>query len=168
MPLLIDFKSGDKLIINGSVLENAGSNTKILVHNNSAILREKEVLSYEDAQTPASRVYFELQGAYISQDETIRNEHLKRFNHRLNEFVAACPNAMDIALKVREHVGGERLYKGLKEAQNLIKYESRVLSEFNEQLKAFLIQNEMAGDEQAIAPDEIGGESPLDSPPRAK
>ena len=144
MPLLIDFKSGDKLIINGSVLENIGGNTKILVHNNSAILREKEVLSQEDAQTPASRVYFELQGAYILLDPTEREECLKRFEQRLNEFIAACPGALDIALKVRDHVHGERIYKGLKEAQNLIKYESNVLAQFSEQLKTFLAENEQA------------------------
>lgn len=144
MPLLIDFKSGDKLIINGSVLENIGGNTKILVHNNSAILREKEVLSQEDAQTPASRVYFELQNAYILLDPTKREESLKHFEQRLNEFIAACPNALDIALKVRDHVHNERIYKGLKEAQNLIKYESNVLSQFSEQLKAFLAENDLA------------------------
>ena len=142
MPLLIDFKSGDKLIINGSALENIGSNTKILVHNNSAILREKEVLLREDAQTPASRVYFELQGAYIMVAPEEREECLKNFNVRLNEFIAACPNAMDIALKVRDHVEHDRIYKGLKEAQNLIKYESGVLHEFSEQLKSFLEENE--------------------------
>ena len=142
MPLLIDFKSGDKLIINGSVLENIGGNTKILVHNNSAILREKEVLSQEDAQTPASRVYFELQGAYILLDPAEREASLARFDQRLNEFIAACPNALDIALKVREHVENERIYKGLKEAQKLIKYESNVLHQFSEQLKSFLAENE--------------------------
>ena len=141
MPLLIDFKSGDKLIINGSVLENIGGNTKILVHNNSAILREKEVLSQEDAQTPASRVYFELQSAYILLDPTEREESLERFELRLNEFIAACPNALDIALKVRDHVHNGRTYKGLKEAQNLIKYESNVLAQFSDQLKAFLAEN---------------------------
>ena len=142
MPLLIDFKSGDKLIINGSVLENIGSNTKILVHNKSAILREKEVLSQEDAHTPASRVYPELQGAYILLDPTEREQCLQRFEQRLNEFIAACPNAMEIALKVRDHVHNDRIYKGLKEAQNLIKYESNVLAQFSEQLKAFLSEND--------------------------
>lgn len=155
MPLLIDFKSGDKLIINGSVLENIGGNTKILVHNNSAILREKEVLASEDAQTPASRVYFELQNAYISLNSDERHDCLKRFDQRLNEFIAACPNAMDIALKVRDHVENDRVYKGLKETQNLIKYESRVLQEFSAQLKAFLANNEMATDTQEEHPPEV-------------
>lgn len=141
MPLLIDFKSGDKLIINGSALENIGSNTKILVHNKSAILREKEVLLEEDARTPASRVYFELQGAYISADPHEREEHLKNYDLRLDEFISACPMAMEIAFKVREFVEHDHVYKGLKEAQNLIKYESGVLKEFSAQLKSFLDEN---------------------------
>ncbi|MCW8916148.1 MAG: flagellar biosynthesis repressor FlbT [Magnetovibrio sp.] len=144
MPLLIDFKSNDKLIINGAVLENIGGNTKILVHNNSAILREKEVLAQEDAQTPASRVYFELQSGYILQDEAQRQESLKRFELRLNEFIAACPNALDIAQKVRDNVQNDRIYKALKEARNLIKYESNVLQEFSEQLQNFLVESEAA------------------------
>jgi len=142
VPLLIDFKSGDKLIINGSALENIGGNTKFLVHNNSAILREKEVLLQEDAQTPASRVYFELQGSYILSEPHEREECLKKYTLRLNEFIAACPNAMDIALKVRGYVDKGQLYKGLKEAQNLIKYESGVLQEFSNQLKSFLVEND--------------------------
>ncbi len=65
MPLKIDFKSGDKMVINGAVVENVGPNTKLLVHNESAILREKEILSVADSTTPASRVYFSLQCSYI-------------------------------------------------------------------------------------------------------
>ena len=65
MPLSIDFKAGDKIIINGAVIENLGSNSTISIHNEAAILRGKEVLSAEDSTTPASRIYFTLQCAYI-------------------------------------------------------------------------------------------------------
>ncbi|MBF0246909.1 MAG: flagellar biosynthesis repressor FlbT [Alphaproteobacteria bacterium] len=143
MPLLIDFKAGDKLLINGSALENIGHNTKLLVHNKSAVLREKEVLSQEDAQTPASRVYFELQSAYILPEQTQRDEALKRFQQRLGEFIAACPKAKPIADKVTSNIDADRIYKGLKEAQNLIRYEADVLETFSQQLKQFLAENDL-------------------------
>ena len=60
---MIEIKSGDKLIINGAVIENTGSNTKLLIHNQASILRQKEVMSEEDSITPAARVYFALQCA---------------------------------------------------------------------------------------------------------
>ena len=41
MPLKLDFKAGDKMIINGTVIENVGPNAKLLIHNEASILREQ-------------------------------------------------------------------------------------------------------------------------------
>ena len=65
MPLKLDFKAGEKLVINGAVVENVGGNAKLLVHNESAIIREKEILTQAETNTPAARVYFALQCAYM-------------------------------------------------------------------------------------------------------
>ena len=91
MPLTIDFKAGDKIIINGAVIENLGSNSKLSVHNQAAILRGKEILSEEDSKTPASRVYFALQCAYIFPQA--QAEYVASFEAFLNEYLVACPSA---------------------------------------------------------------------------
>ena len=129
MPLLIDLKNGDKIIINGAVLENSGSNTKLLVHNKVPILREKEVLSEDDAKTPASRVYFALQCAYIFPTE--RAQYLKAFQGFLTDYVAAAPTALAIGNQIRTFVEKEELYRALKAAQKLIKHESDIFSEMH-------------------------------------
>ena len=141
MPLLIDFKSGDKLIINGSLIENVGATTKLTIHNESTILREKETLQPDQAQTPASRAYFELQGAYIYPDKALQKESLGRFFGRLDEFIEACPKASPIAEKIRQFVDAGKLYKALRTAQELIRYEANILQLFNEQLQEFLENN---------------------------
>jgi len=56
MPLKLDFKAGDKMIINGAVIENIGNNSSLLIHNEAAILREKEIISEAETATPASRI----------------------------------------------------------------------------------------------------------------
>ena len=91
MPLKLDFKHGEKMIVNGAVMENVGSNAQLLVHNKASIMREKEILSNQEAATPASRVYFELQCAYIFRET--RDEHLARFNQFLKDYIDACPSA---------------------------------------------------------------------------
>ena len=141
MPLLIDFKSGDKLIINGSLIENVGATTKLTIHNESTILREKETLQPDQAQTPASRAYFELQGAYIYPDKALQKESLTHFFARLDEFIEACPKASPIANKIRKFIDDGKLYKALRETQELIRYEANVLQLFNEQLQTFLNDN---------------------------
>lgn len=130
MPLKIDFKAGEKMVINGAVLENIGPNAKIIVHNQAAILREKEVLKVDDCATPASRVYFALQCAYMFPDKEA--EYLQSFNKYLGDYVQACPSAADIADSVRALVEQQALYKGLRESRKLIAHEVSTLDSFHE------------------------------------
>lgn len=129
MPLKLDLKCGEKMIVNGAVLENVGPNAKILIHNLATVLREKEILTQEDAATPASRVYFALQCAYMFDDA--REEHLKNFHRYLKDYLNACPSAAEIADVIRGHIENENFYKGLKSSRNLIAHEVRTLDEFN-------------------------------------
>ena len=133
MPLLIDFKSGDKIIINGAVLENAGTSSKLLIHNQASILRGKEILSEEESNTPASRTYFALQCAYMFADK--KDDYLKLFNNFLTEYSTACPSAEPIAGEIRDEVEEGRLYKALKSAQKLIKHESELLQSLHEDVE---------------------------------
>lgn len=126
MPLSIDFKSGDKIIINGAVIENLGSNSKISVHNQAAILRGKEVLSAEDSKTPASRIYFALQCAYIFPQN--KQEYVDAYVNLLDEYLEACPSAQPIAEEIRGLVDKGQLYKALKSTQSLIQHEAEILS----------------------------------------
>ena len=85
MPLIIDLKPGEKLIINGAVVENIGANTKLRVLNDCALMRQKEILSDEDAVTPASRVYYALQCAYIFPEH--KDQYLQAFNECLLGYI---------------------------------------------------------------------------------
>lgn len=133
MPLLLEIKSGDKLIINGAVIECAGTGTRLLVHNKAAILREKEVMSDAQAVTPASRVYFALQCAYVFPIS--REHYLHVFNQFLREYVDACPSAQPIADEILEATLDGNFYKGLKQAQKLLAHEGEVLRVFESGLR---------------------------------
>lgn len=125
MPLLIDLKPGEKVIINGAVIENAGTNTKIRIHNESAILRQKEILNSDEASTPASRVYFCLQNAYIFPDK--RGHYIELYGRYLEEYLEACPSASDIGAEILADVAAGQYYKALKASRKLLKHEGSVL-----------------------------------------
>lgn len=129
MPLKLDLKCGEKMIVNGAVLENVGPNAKVLIHNLATVLREKEILTKEDAVTPAARVYFTLQCAYIFPER--RDEHLKHYKKFLKDYVEACPSASDIAEKIRGHTDAGDYYKGMKVARNLIAHEVETMNQFH-------------------------------------
>ena len=56
MPLTINLKARERLIVNGVVIEHAGQPARLLVHNNAALLREKDILTEAQASTPARRI----------------------------------------------------------------------------------------------------------------
>ncbi len=143
MPLLIDFKSGDKMIINGAVIENTGAGSKLLIHNRAAILRGREVLSEEDTQTPASRIYFALQCAYMFADK--KDDYLTLFTNFLNDYATACPSAKPIAEKIRIQVETGDLYKGLKATQELIQHETDLLQAMRQEVEELGENIEKAG-----------------------
>lgn len=130
MPLLIDLKLNDKIIINGAVLENAGPSAKLLVHNQAAILRGREILAEEDARTPASRIYFSLQCAYIFPSK--QDHYLGLFHTFLADYLAACPSAAPIVETIRSEIARGRIYKALKETHKLLAHEQMLITRFNE------------------------------------
>ena len=142
MPLKLDFKAGEKLVINGAVVENVGSNAKLLVHNESAIIREKEVLSQAETNTPAARVYFALQCAYMFPRH--EQHYLETFRGFLNDYVSA-PSAKAIGDEIAKFVDEAKLYRALKAAQKLIRHEADTFEDFAKKLAAADLASRLEG-----------------------
>ncbi len=127
MPLALDLKHGDKIIVNGAVIENSGHNTQILVHNDAAILRGKEIMIESSASTPASRAYFALQCAYIFPNA--RANYLAAFDELLVDYVKAAPSARDIGHDIVDKLTNGSLYSALKAARKLVAHEKKLMGD---------------------------------------
>jgi len=133
MPLKLDFKAGDKMIINGAVIENIGNNASLLIHNEAAILREKEILSEAETATPASRVYFALQCAYMFPDK--KEHYISVFRNLLNDYLAAAPSGKEIGEQILAQIDKKRIYNALKLTQKLIGHEIEIFERMNEDIE---------------------------------
>jgi len=137
MPLKIELKAKDKLVVNGAVFENVGANATLLFHNNSAILREKEILSDEDASTPASRVYFALQCAYMFPEK--KQHYIDLFHGFLQDYIDACPSAGPIQDEINDAVEKGNIYKALRKTHKLIIHEQEVFEGLGKSMEQKLI-----------------------------
>jgi len=127
VPLALDLKHGDKIIVNGAVIENSGHNTQILVHNDAAILRGKEIMIESSASTPASRAYFALQCAYIFPNA--RQNYLAAFDELLVDYIKACPSARSIGHDIVEKLANGSLYSALKASRKLVAHEKKLMGD---------------------------------------
>ena len=131
MPLKLHVKSGQQIIVNGAVIENVGARTaSLLVKNEAAILRDNDIITPDQASTPASRVYFAVQCLYLFPDQ--RDKYLPIFNELADNYVEAAPSSASTIETLRDHVREGRFYAALKDARQLITHEGRILSHAEE------------------------------------
>ena len=126
MPLRLKLPHGDRIIVNGAVLENGGEATMLVFHNHADIMRRKEIMQEADALSPSRRVYYALQCAYIFEQK--RDSYLEIFERYLCEYENAAPSSASIAQKLREILLTNKIYLALKECRNLIQHESDILA----------------------------------------
>jgi flagellar protein FlbT len=120
MPLRVELKPFERIIVGDSVIINSGSRTSFLIDGDTPILREKDTVTAENADTPAKRLYHCVQLMYLKNDVPRYRESYLGLVKELQE---ACPDAHDLIAAVNNHLSDGALYKALKEIRKLMKRE---------------------------------------------
>jgi len=147
MPLKIHLRKGQKIIINGAVLENTSThNVSLVVKNEASILRDNDILTPEEAVTPASRAYYALQCLYLFSEE--RDSNLPRLNEFLDNYEAAAPSSKELVEEIKKLVEEEKLYPALKKGKELIDHERKVLTHVQKRVGEALLDPTTTGESQ--------------------
>ncbi len=125
MALKVELKPGEKLLVGNCIITNSDQRTRLFIDGNAPILREKDILTSETANTPAKRIYLAVQLMYIEED-TERAQ--STYNEMSRDFVAAVPSSLPIVDQINNEILTGSLYKALKASQKLIEYEQDLLN----------------------------------------
>ncbi len=128
MALKLTLKPEEKVIVNGAVIANGGAKTTLSIENSAIILRQKDILTEEQANTPAKRIYFCLQLAYLDSDH--ERDYLEKANLLVRDFIEAAPTeeVRSILEPVGHDVSARNYFKALKQLKRLIAYEEKRLN----------------------------------------
>ncbi|MGF1626150.1 MAG: flagellar biosynthesis repressor FlbT [Alphaproteobacteria bacterium] len=126
MALKISLKAGEKIIINGAVIVNGGDRAQFVLQNRANILREKDIITEERADTPAKRIYFTVQMMHLFPEHV--RDHQENFNSFLQQFAQAVPSSTTLLLEIGQQMIAGDSYGALKKCRNLIRYEQEVLN----------------------------------------
>ena len=125
MSLKVELKPGEKLIIGNCVVTNSDQRTRLFIDGKAPILREKDILTPDTADSPAKRIYFAVQLMYIDEDvERLRKDYFKL----INDLVTAAPSTIQLVDEINNEILTGELYKALKAAKKLIQYEQELLA----------------------------------------
>ena len=128
MPLKLTLKPNEKVLIGTAVLTNAGSKAEIIIQNNVPVLREKDIITEEKADTIAKKIYFIVLNMYV--DGKNESEYHTIYFKLINKFLDVAPNTeilaliMEISQKILE---GEH-YIALKVCKKLLNFELELMA----------------------------------------
>lgn len=124
MALVIDLKPGEKILIGDAVITNDRQRTRLHISGDSAILREKDVMKEENADTPCKKAYFLIQCMYMARNPKLYHE---KYFDTIKEIQHAAPKLSFFFLSINEKIIAGVYYKAMKEAKNLIKLEQELI-----------------------------------------
>jgi len=125
MGLKITLKPKERMIIGGAVVTNGDSKCELIIENKVTLLREKDILSEEAANTPSRRIYFTIQLMYIDNENLAM--HHKMYWKLVKDVIEAAPSTTSLIDQISEHIVNNRYYQALKVADKLIEYEQEVI-----------------------------------------
>jgi flagellar biosynthesis repressor protein FlbT len=123
MPLRVELKPFERIVIGESVITNSATRTCFLIDGETPILRERDTVTAETANTPARRLYLCVQMMYLKNDPARYREAYLGYAAALRE---ADPAASELIAAVDGHVSVGSLYRALKDIRKLIKREEEL------------------------------------------
>ena len=136
MPLKLSLKPGEKFVLNGAVVQNGDRRTTLVLQNKASVLREKDIMQPDEANTPSRRIYFPMMMMYLDDGGATR--YYDEFAQRLTEFMGVIRNPEVLAecVAISKHAMAREYYKALMLCRKLIEYEDERLGNVASSLPA--------------------------------
>ncbi len=128
MPLKLSLKPHEKFVLNGAVLMNGDRRASLIIENKASILREKDIMQSDEADTPIKRIYFPIMMMYL--DAEASQAYYEEFVARMSEFMNAVSNreALTLCVEISRDVLQGQYYRALMKCRKLFEFENVRLS----------------------------------------
>lgn len=125
--LVLELRQGDLMVVNGAPIRFR-NRTRIELTGKARFLFGKQLMAPEAADTPARRIYFALQTAYIG-DELERERGLEAARSYIAAFQEATTStlARDLLERALASAEADECYQALKLARRVMRHEDAVL-----------------------------------------
>lgn len=129
MPLRLSLKPNERVIIGGAVIKNGPKSSSFTIENQTILLREKDIMTEESADTPAKHIYLIVQLMYLGGGLDDAPELHAQFFKMTRDFMAACPTetVLSTVAEIGYNLLDNNFYHALKLCKELVEYERKVL-----------------------------------------
>ena len=127
MPLKLTLKPREKFVLNGGVLINGDRRSDLIVENQVSLLRERDVLKPDEADTPMKRIYFTIMMMYL--DGGLEGEYYGQFTDLMTDFMCAVTTkeVVEKCHRILDDVHEQRFYTAMMMSKSLLPFEKERL-----------------------------------------
>jgi flagellar protein FlbT len=120
LSLKVELKPGERIIVGSCVITNSDQRTRLTIEGKLPILREKDILTYEQANTTAKLIYLAVQLMYLEGDfGKMRTEYFSL----VNAMAVTVPTSIPLLDAINNEILTGNLYKAIKASKKLIQFE---------------------------------------------
>ena len=121
MPLKIELKPSERLIINGALIRNLDRKAMLLVEGRCKFLRESEIIRESEADTPCKKLCVTLQVLYLADDPSAP-ENL--FVQQSTALLGLMPSAGPYLLAIHDAIAAQEYHRAIKLGKQLVAHEA--------------------------------------------
>ncbi|MEM0984721.1 MAG: flagellar biosynthesis repressor FlbT [Pseudomonadota bacterium] len=118
MPLKLSLKPGETFIVNGAVVRNGDRRGVLLLENRARVLREKDIMQPEEADTPVKRAYFSIMQMYL-----LGESEGPQYDETCAALADLAPEQPALAVTLSREVACGNLYKALSRCRRALTLE---------------------------------------------
>jgi len=122
--LRIELKPFERIVIGESLITNSDTRIAFMIEGKEPILREKDILMPEKADTPVKQIYLCVQMMYLEKNTEKYQDLYLEF---IRQLLAAVPQFRDKIELASKHILVGSYYKALRELKKLLIQEEEML-----------------------------------------
>lgn len=132
MPLKLTLKPREKFVLNGGVVINGDRRSDLIIENQVSLLRERDVLQPDEADTPMKRIYFTIMMMYL--DGGLEGDYYDQFTDLMTDFMCAVTTkeVVEKCHRILDDVHEQRFYTAMMMSKSLLPFEKERLENVQE------------------------------------
>ena len=124
MALKVELKAGERILIGETIVTNHHQRTHLLIEGSAPIVREKDIMTAKQADTPAKRIYLSVLLMYTTREPRAQYDI---YFALVRDIVTAAPSTRSFTDNINNLILTGQMYKAMREAKKLVEYEKELL-----------------------------------------
>ena len=126
MALKLTLKPNEKVFIGGAVVQNGDNSAELSILNDVPLLREKDVLTEQEADSICKQVYLCVQLMYMDRNNL--SNYQRNYQALIEEILRAVPATVDYIAEINNDLACGRYYQAMKCARRLVQFEQELIN----------------------------------------